>query len=137
MEFPFDGGILVVQLEDDPPSWVGPTVKALGQLLRLSSGWDSYGACPINPYCVAQAIRLARDIMHQRTPAPTVVPTTSGGVQLEWHTRGVDLEIEVESPSRISVSFQDHRTGESWDADDLDNFAKVRVILAAIAQRTN
>jgi hypothetical protein len=36
-----------------------------------------------------------------------VVPTVGGGVQLEWHTGGIDLEIEIQAPGHFHVWLED------------------------------
>lgn len=135
MRFPINGGEFVVEIEGEPPSWMPTTVDALGRLLSMPHGWDSYGAPQVDPACVASAIEIALTVMHARTPSPAVVPTTSGGVQLEWHTRGIDLEIEIRSPSRISASFEDQRKNTAWDAERLFDFSRLRDALREMARR--
>lgn len=60
---------------------------SLDILAALKPGWDSYGACAIAP----DAIRAARVMLS----APSVVPCSDGGVQLEWHRDGFDIEIRI------------------------------------------
>lgn len=132
---PFEGGEIVLQIAAIPPAWVAPTVDALGRLLSMPQGWDSYGARQVDPACVASAIDIALTIMHDRTPSPAVVPTSSGGIQLEWHTRGIDLEIEIRSPSRISASFEDQRIDAAWDAEQVFDFSRIRDALREMARR--
>lgn len=133
--YAFDGGEFVVQIEGAPPSWVAPTVDALGRLLSMPRGWDSYGAQAVDPACIASALELAFTMMHERTPLPSIVPTSLGGVQLEWHTRGIDLEIEIRSPSRISACFEDQRTNETWADEQIYDFGRLRAALAEMARR--
>lgn len=132
---PFPGGQLVIDVPGPLQSWVAPTLDSLRLLLALPPGWDSYGARPIDPACVRAAIDVAFALLNERTPAPVVVPTSSGGVQFEWHTRGIDLEIEVRSPSRISACFEDQRTQTSWDAEQLHDFSRLRDALRELARR--
>jgi hypothetical protein len=132
---PFDGGEIVIQLAASPPAWIAPTVDALSRLLSMPQDWDSYGAPQVDPACVASAIEIALTTMHDRTPSPAVVPTSSGGVQLEWHTRGIDLEIEIRSPSRISACFEDHRKNAAWDTEQLYDFRQLRDALREMARR--
>jgi hypothetical protein len=40
---------------------------------------------------------------------------SSGHVQLEWHLGGIDLEVEVVTPTRREVLFEDRLTGEEWE----------------------
>ena len=56
------------------------------KLLRLKEDWDSYGALPISPVAVEAAMRCLNQI--------TLVPTAPGGVTLELHLHGMDLELE-------------------------------------------
>jgi hypothetical protein len=109
-------------------------VEKLGQLLMMPSGWDSYGARKIQLACVASAFETALAILQDDMPPPAVVPTSGGGVQLEWHTRGIDLEIEFCSPSRILASCEDQRTGEAWDERVFD-FSRIRGVLREMARR--
>ncbi len=137
MAVPFDDPRFVFEYdrEGQTPPWVEGTVEALIRLLTLPDGWDSYGARSVDPACVKTAIEIALDIMHDRTPRPTIVPTSSGGVQLEWHTRGIDLEIEIRSPFRISASFEDQRNNTVWVAEQVNGFKPLRDALREMARR--
>ena len=79
------------------------TLLRLLELLKLPANWDNEGALPIRLENVLAAIDISRDVMQSTTPAPSVVPTNRGGVQLEWHTGGLDLEVEIVSPTRVVV----------------------------------
>ena len=114
----FSPGVkFVVETPGDPPTWLEPTVYALCSLLELEAGWDSYGGQPINPNCVKASLELASTVLRDDSPNPSVVPTSRGGIQLEWHTGGVDLEVEIVSPSRIIGFFEDQRAGTKWEKD--------------------
>src|SRR6476659_749758 len=80
------------------PEWLAKADETLQTLLALPPNWNSYGARTIQPDVVQATSSLLHDIARDDTPQPAIVPTVRGGVQLEWHTRGVDLEIEIESP---------------------------------------
>jgi len=56
-------------------------------------------------------------VMRDDTPVPSVCPTNRGGVQVEWHERGIDLEIETLSAYTLGVSFEDSLTGTEWDRE--------------------
>jgi hypothetical protein len=80
-------------------------LKGLGSvvdLLRLPAGWNSYSAKPIAPQTASHAIRLLAEFLKSQTPPPAVVPTVRGGIQLEWHTKGVDLEIYIDSANCVT-----------------------------------
>jgi hypothetical protein len=79
------------------------------ELGNLPENWDSYEARPVDPRCAMAAIQLIMSVFGPAVPTPAVVPTSRGGVQFEWHREGVDLEIEIESPGRFHVVFEDVR----------------------------
>ena len=49
-------------------------------------------------------------------PRPAVVPTVKGGVQLEWHANGLDLEIEISPDSGGSI-FYEHEKGDTIERE--------------------
>jgi hypothetical protein len=106
-----------VIIKRQPPAWLESTNESLRELLALPPNWDSYGAAPIQVESVMASIDLLRAIMRDDTPAPAVVPTSRGLVQLEWHRDGVDLEIEVRSLGKYSAYFENSHTGEAWEEE--------------------
>lgn len=77
------------------PGWLSPTTQAIERLTRLPEDWDSYGARRIEASAVKAALDVLGCTMLGSSPAPTVVPTVTGGIQLEWHMGGIDLEVEA------------------------------------------
>ena len=55
----------------------------LSALRTLRPGWDSYGGRPITEQAIATAQAIA------------FVPSPNGGVQIELHAGGADVEIEI------------------------------------------
>lgn len=108
--------------------------QALSSLLVLPPNWDSYGAQPIDPRCIEYARTLLRSIMKPDTPAPAVVPTSQGGVQLEWHTKGLDLEIEVRSPEQCYVLYENHRDGTTWEGELTADLTQLRQFVSNLSR---
>lgn len=130
------GGRLIIEQKNEQPVWLIPVVKMVGDLLNLPENWDSYGAHPINPMAAAFALQLLSETMRADTPVPVVVPTSSGGVQLEWHTRGIDLEVEIRSSSRLYVSYEDHRHGVEWEGELTSDLTRLGDFLSEFAQHS-
>ena len=84
-----------------PPS-LRAGVEGVLDILKLREGWNSYSAKPLEPRNAGAAIGLLFDFLEAETPAPIVVPTVQGGLQLEWHRQDVDIEVYVDSPESIS-----------------------------------
>lgn len=116
------------------PAWLVKSLDRWNHLLTLPPNWDSYGAECIDPYLVMQALKLLAEVMGTRTPPPQIVPTHEGGVQLEWHEHYIDLEIEVAASSKVSVSFENLKTGANWEgtlSGDLGPVVEFLEVLAA------
>ncbi len=115
--FPFLEGQLVVEYEGPLPDWFQDAIASLNELAGLPANWDSYGAGRIRHSSIIATVELLLCIMRDDTPVPCLVPTNRRAVQLEWHTRGIDLEVEVRGPGRLHVAFEDARDGSEWETD--------------------
>jgi hypothetical protein len=87
--------------------WEVEVVQALVRLAKMPAGWDSYNAPPIRRDAGHFALEILHAVMHARTPVPQVVPTAVGGVQLEWHEKGIDLELHITAPYQWELWFHD------------------------------
>lgn len=110
---------LVVRCKDEIPAWLEPTTRVLEQLLGLEPNWDSCGALRVDAKHALGALQLLELVLSDQTPSPQLVPTNRGGVQIEWHLSGIDLEIETLSSNRFLVFYEDLTRGEEdeWEQD--------------------
>jgi hypothetical protein len=118
-----------------PPRWFDPTLDDLEAVLRLPPNWNSYRARPVEAQAAVAAIELLLAIMPDSLSKPTIIPTVRGSVQLEWHTRGVDLEIDVLANGRYALFFEDDQTGVSWEREASEAAGLTRPVLAELARR--
>lgn len=119
------------------PGWMVESARTILNFDALPPNWNSYGAPPIQQDTIFAAIHLLRQIVSSDTPQPAVVPTTRGGVQVEWHQGGIDLEIKVISSQRFSMSFEDLRAGLAWEDEfDLNDLGRARSAVEALSDRT-
>jgi|GEM_PF-7100624 len=98
---PFGEGEFVIRPR--PDNWIVPALQKVSELGFLPPNWNSYGARPIRPEIAQVAIGLLLNVLLPGDPLPAVVPTARGGIMLEWHEAGVDLEIDIRSPNVIHV----------------------------------
>lgn len=117
VEVPERGIRLILEGEGQEPAWAETTLSALGETLALSANWDSYGAHRVDPASATSAGQTLCLVMRSDTIPPTVVPTVHGGLQLEWHTRGIDLEIDVSPTGRSYVSFRNRQDETEWEGE--------------------
>jgi hypothetical protein len=95
------------------PRAFAKSVGAILDLVTLSAGWNSYSAEPVAQHTAIRAIRLLAELLGPDTPQGAVVPTVRGGIQLEWHTKGANIEVYVESSDEVSFFAEDIGGGET------------------------
>ena len=98
-----------------PPDPIVNVIRKASELVHLPTGWNSYGAKPVTNEAVEAAIAFLVEAISasQNVVAPAIVPTVRGGLQLEWHRRGVDLEIEFGPDASGSWYAEDRETEET------------------------
>ena len=110
------------------PEPIAEAIRQASELVQLPERWNSYGAKPVS----SEAARAATTFVVKAVSAapnlaaPAVVPTVRGGLQLEWHRQGVDLEIEFEPDGSGSWYAEDRETEESVEQPLLDEDAALR-----------
>lgn len=84
--------------------WFRPTLGQLAEYLRLGDNWDGYGARPIHDSAVKRAVAVL-DAVCPAGPEPWIVPTPEGGLQIEWASDGLEIEIEIlaSGPAQVLI----------------------------------
>lgn len=104
----YNAGDRIIKLELlDYPDWLSNTINKLEYIFNLPENWDSYGANQIVETSALVSINLIFQLLTKNIPEPSVVPINNGGIQIEWHMRNIDLEIEVQPTSIVSVYMDD------------------------------
>ena len=80
------------------PSWLLSTVDRIRELVMLPVGWDGHDGRPVDIDLAAFAVQFLLQMLEPDGPAPQIVPLSYGGIQLEWHEQGIDLDVEGDAP---------------------------------------
>jgi hypothetical protein len=119
--------------ESVPPLELGALQARLRDLADLRDGWDSYGAPPIDRFVLAAVTHLLERLPWDEIRPPQVVPTSLGGITLEWHRPGLEFSVEVrpdrESNAVASAFFADDFANDSWE-ENLRTANQARLITA-------
>lgn len=116
------------------PGWAEEVAAQLVSFLDLQPNWASYGARTPRREAIEAAYELLMVLSEPATPAPQVVPTSRGGVQLEWHCSGIDLEVEVSSPFRFGVLYENSRTGEVREDELITDLTPLRSWIGLLSE---
>lgn len=116
--------------------WQPRIISSIKEILDLQENWNSYGAPCVRYDTAMFGILILENIMNAGTPLPSVVPTTRGGIQFEWHENDIDLEIEVLEPYRCEYVYEDARNGAAPVSGEItDEFDALQEPIATLTQR--
>jgi hypothetical protein len=91
-------------------------MNAVEDVLALPDGWDSYGAPRVNRTTLQEAVQVLYSTAQMATPTPALVPTSRGGLQLEWHAHGMDIEVYLTpGEPEVQLFVGDLREGTEWE----------------------
>jgi len=137
-----DRDVMVQQFGEFEVFWPSTSLRApqvrgsVRAIAALPADWDSYGAPSIDAEVLAMAERLMLDLVEQNVDLPSLVPTSRGGVALEWHRPSMEFSLELQ-PTRPGLAagsffFSDDTSGEEWESDiDEVDMARVQRALAS------
>jgi hypothetical protein len=71
-----------------------PIITRIEDLRALKDGWDGHGG--------KAPTRAALGAIHLWMMDAQIVPLSNGGIQIEWHRDGLDIEVEIDADGRLS-----------------------------------
>jgi hypothetical protein len=119
-------GMTLTIFGDDLPDWLAPVASAIEQIACLPDNWNSYTALRLRHESVLHGLRLLRCVMTREAGAPSVHPTADGGIQFEWNTPRMAIEVEVSPEGKALALVEDLSTGAEWEADVTNDTGRLR-----------
>jgi hypothetical protein len=108
-------------------------IYQFSKMLDLERNWDGYDADTIDPASVRRALIFVLNL-DPTIPLPRAAPVCNSDVQLEWHIRGIDMEIEFLGDTFISVLYENAETGEMWELEATGIDGRVMDAVRTLAQ---
>lgn len=99
------------------PSWLQDAAVRIQHLQSLGEGWDGYGSSRVDPRLATAVMRFLSTPLWVSTPRPRIVPTSHGGLAVEWRGTRATLELEFDPQGSVDVYVSDHSTGTEWEGD--------------------
>ena len=98
-----------VSMSAPDPSLMESVLARLRELRQLPYGWDGYRGVAVSYENAHFAAQVILQICGINAPAPSIVPGSSGDLQIEWHTLHGDLELHVVRPYEVhaTISYAD------------------------------
>ncbi len=123
-----------VSLANRRNNWTSAVRESLNRMSCLQDNWDGYDASSIDYSVLLAVADVISSIMLPETPPPTLIPTSNGSVQAEWHMRDLEIEVEIFSSTRIEFYMKDFRSGEEEEKELSIDFS---TLVRAINKLTN
>lgn len=116
--------------------WLGPTVTKLASLLSLPFGWDGGRGQPVSAEVAIYAVSLLIETMPRRAVAPHLVPLAGGGLGIEWHRNGLDVELIIPRAGSVDAFWEDLATGIETERSYTIDFRELADPITRAASRT-
>ena len=126
--------IAFAETESKPTSvcWLEPTVRTLQDLLQLPQDWDGYGSVQVREDIAQQVLMALVEVMENDSCAPSVVSLSDGGVQVEWHRRGRNLEIEFPADEAPNFYYYEDESGFEGEGQVSRSYEQIRTYVARL-----
>lgn len=114
----FSPGAYLVGLHDVGVDRVAAFVETrLGPISALRRGWNSHSAPPVAPEVLEVARELLTQIVGRGMSEPQVVPTSRGGLTLEWASPTTEFAITLHPDADVSMTayYADDDAGLEWE----------------------
>jgi hypothetical protein len=130
---PTDDDSVTVKVSEDAHRRVEEAISHIAALAAMGPDWDTYGGRPLQSGAILHATRLLAAVLSTDAPAPVIVPTSEGGLQLEWHEGDADLEMEI-SPDRCVNVFLKLPNEQTWEGALYNSKRRLQAFLAYVSE---
>lgn len=95
----------------DASPWYGEALDRISGLTALAVGWNGYDAREVKADMAIDAAKFLAKVAFPGIAAPSITPLAEGGLQVEWHRGGLDIEVAF-SDDEPGVYIVDREGGE-------------------------
>lgn len=93
------------------------TRRQLAELIHLPADWDGYGGVPVRQPIAEFVMSLLHQLVADHAMFPQLIPTSDGGLNMEWHAHSRDLLIAIEPDEPVLVFYEDRSTDTVWERE--------------------
>lgn len=96
-------------------AWLPELLRRHAELTLREDGWDSYGGSGLSPTVTGQSAALLSQLDEFIRSAPLISLTTDGGLNFEWRSNGVLMQIRMDPGTQPAIYFYDDLVGIEWE----------------------
>ena len=92
--------------------WMRQLKGRFEDITGLDTGWDGYGGKSVSFGCANFAANLVERLFVPYVPPPELVPGSDGSLQVEWHRRGISVELDILHPYHVVATLIAKESGQ-------------------------
>lgn len=125
---------VVVVFHLQAPGWLRDVALRLEELRRFPDGWDGHDARAMTDDAALVMLHILQQVAVPGVSAPDVVLSPEGGLQIEWHQGGWDVEIEARGSGDIEASAKPVDGADGLWSETLIDLSQFVVVLTKFAR---
>lgn len=116
--------------------WFRHIKNQLQEFLMFERNWNGYGERPIHEGAVKRTIAVLNTVVYEMAPQPDIVPTSEGGVQIEWASGGFEIEVEIlpTGPAQVFIVEPSGREHECLAGSHSEIWGTLRNIIERVSR---
>lgn len=108
------GDTLIAELKEvSLLDWLEPVLSRFREIVDLPAGWAEDDSPIPTAELVVECLQQLLMFMPHHAHPPFVLPLYNGGIQLEWHSGGWDIDVEFTPGAAAEYSGEEHLTGKT------------------------
>lgn len=124
-------------VRDIETQWTKVVAAKLNDLVKLPEGWDGYDGKSVDFRIAHFAVQLLQHVYVEGVPSPSLVPGSDGSLQIEWHSNGLDIELDILGVNQVDCLKRDLETGGEEELELTVDFKAVRAWIEDLAGRAS
>lgn len=97
--------------------WLEPVLDKLQFLIDLEEWKGDHHSLRLSPEAVQLMLMFLSRTMRPGTAVPSIVPIGDGGIQIEWHRAGLDVEVEFIPGEPVEAYVHELSSEETHEAN--------------------
>lgn len=116
--------------------WFRHVKNQLQEFLMFERNWNGYGESPIHEGAVKRTIAVLNTVVSEMALQPDIVPTSEGGVQIEWASGGFEIEVEIlpTGPAQVFIVEPSGREHECRAGSHNEIWRTIRNIIERVSR---
>lgn len=123
-----------VNIGTETSSWMRDLESRFNEVVSLPIGWDGYGGVPVSFTTAQFAAQMIERLCVANVPAPSIVPGSDGSLQIEWHSGGFDIELDVQEPLKVEAYRLNQETNDAEELDIESDFRRIAIWISDVAR---